>query len=501
MNQVSDAARPEAGAPDACVPTSTCASRGYECGSFTNNCGQAVGCGGCATGTCGAIKPFACDGSCDLRELAQIPHGKVAISNATSPTKEYIFPALLETKALPGATDKWHLYYAPHDGYDGGNGVQGISLAVASSPTGPWSKVGVSGSVQAPVIPNKWGYFHQVSHVSSPHPMIGDGRELHLFYHGENSVSRVATSTDGQSFTIPIVPNEVLNAAKMPGLDERSYARVFRHRIPNANSRYAMLYMGNKGGTRGIYRGWSSDLVNWTFAVNPVIAPNADEGGQIAGPFLLPWRGKFYVLYHKSGGTSIQAAEVDRNLNLVRRCGAIFTASSGAPENGRAAQPFIFDDGTRIVLYYDASAKNSQILLSTKPIAGAKVVDNTAAQFSGSWSTGTTTAGFYGTNYRHDANSGKGSKSATYALPISKSGFFRVQMRWPAHTQRASSIPIEIAHADGKSTVRINQRYHGDQWVDLGFYRFTPSRAASVKITTAGTTDFVIADAVRIVAH
>lgn len=489
-----------------CVPNSSCQSRGYECGSYKNNCGDTVNCGSCSQGTCGLITPRACDVShCDLQELASIPHGKVIITKGTSPTNEYIFPALTETKSLDGATKAYHLYYAPHDGWNGGNGLQGIVMATANSPTGPWTKENVVNGIQQPIVPNKWGTVHNVSHISSPHPMIGDNRVLRLFYHGENSVSRIANSNNGSFFTGPILnaatTNEVLNASNLPGLAERSYARVFRHRMPSKNNRYTMLFMGNKNGTRGVYMGWSNNLTSWSFQATAVLAPTVAEGGQIAGPFLIGWRGRTYIIYHKSGGTSILAAEVDSNLKLLKRCGAIFSANAGAPENGRAAQPFIYDTGKQLVVFYDASAIGSQILQTTRSLPGAIVADNTSASFQGSWATGSTTAGYQGSNYRHDGNAGKGNKTATYKFNIASSGFYRVQAKWPDHNQRATNIPVSIVHAGGTAKVTVNQRYHGGQWFDLGFYRFVASKGATVILSNAGTSNYVVADAIRLLPH
>ncbi len=104
------------------MPNSSCGSLGYECGTYKDNCGDTVRCGSCTTGTCGLLKPHGCDlSACDLQELTSIPHGKVIISNSSSPSGEYIFPSLSVTKSLDGAAKSYHLYYAPHDAVNGGN--------------------------------------------------------------------------------------------------------------------------------------------------------------------------------------------------------------------------------------------------------------------------------------------------------------------------------------------------------------------------------------------
>ena len=58
-------------------------------------------------------------------------------------------------------------------------------------------------------------------------------------------------------------------------------------------------------------------------------------------------------------------------------------------------------------------------------------------------------AGFIGTDYLHDNNAGQGTKQVFYHLPAGLSGFQRVSLRWTAHTNRASTVSIEIRHRGG----------------------------------------------------
>lgn len=124
------------------------------------------------------------------------------------------------------------------------------------------------------------------------------------------------------------------------------------------------------------------------------------------------------------------------------------------------------------------------------------VVDNAdAARVTtiGEWLSATSVAGFRGADYIHDNNQGKGSKSVEFRPRLGAPGVYEVFARWTAYANRASNAPIDIVHANGTSTVLVNQRQQGGQWVSLGTFTFGPEAAAVVR--TAGTNGYVIADA------
>ncbi|MGH7213772.1 MAG: hypothetical protein ACREIT_03290 [Tepidisphaeraceae bacterium] len=103
---------------------------------------------------------------------------------------------------------------------------------------------------------------------------------------------------------------------------------------------------------------------------------------------------------------------------------------------------------------------------TTPPGGGAEViVDNAAATFAGDWGTSTAVAGYYGNNFRHDLNTGKGNKSATFTPTLASAGTYRVYARWTANPNRATNTPIDIAHTAGVSTVTVHQQLDGGAWV------------------------------------
>lgn len=131
------------------------------------------------------------------------------------------------------------------------------------------------------------------------------------------------------------------------------------------------------------------------------------------------------------------------------------------------------------------------------------IIDNDSARgvtIVGDWTTGSSTAGYYGANYQHNGNIDQGSKSVTYTPDLPAGGVFEILLRWTEHANRASNLPVDIAHADGSTTVSVNQRNNGGTWYSLGNYNLASGTANSVTLRTDDTDGYVIADSVRFLA-
>jgi hypothetical protein len=59
---------------------------------------------------------------------------------------------------------------------------------------------------------------------------------------------------------------------------------------------------------------------------------------------------------------------------------------------------------------------------------------------------------------------------------------------------------VDIVQAGGVTTVRVDQRSRGGEWVPLGSFRFRADQPVSVVVRTDGTDGYVVADAVRFAA-
>lgn len=140
---------------------------------------------------------------------------------------------------------------------------------------------------------------------------------------------------------------------------------------------------------------------------------------------------------------------------------------------------------------------------NTLPIPVEYVVDNTSGSGvtwlpgAGSWDRlQTSKPGYWWSNFAHDQNSGKGTKSVRFTPNLFTGGSYEVFAWWPTGGL-ATNVPIDIIHASGTATVTANQQTSGGAWLSLGTYNFTSGTNGTVVIRNNGTTNSVFADAVR----
>jgi lysophospholipase L1-like esterase len=144
-----------------------------------------------------------------------------------------------------------------------------------------------------------------------------------------------------------------------------------------------------------------------------------------------------------------------------------------------------------------------QVLSLTQAPPGEIIIDNsdtTGVTISGAWTASSATAGYYGSDYLHDGNTGQGTKSVRYTPTISQSGTYEVFARWTTNANRATNVRYDIVHAAGTTTAPlINQQQNNGVWMSLGSYQFNAGTAGSVLLRNDGANGYVIADAVRFV--
>lgn len=89
-----------------------------------------------------------------------------------------------------------------------------------------------------------------------------------------------------------------------------------------------------------------------------------------------------------------------------------------------------------------------------------------------------------------------------FRIPIHQSGRFEVAMRWinqiSSPIRYATEVPVEIVHAQGTETLRVNQRRQGGVWNRLGVFPFEENGQAEIIIRTTGANGHVQADGVRL---
>jgi hypothetical protein len=119
---------------------------------------------------------------------------------------------------------------------------------------------------------------------------------------------------------------------------------------------------------------------------------------------------------------------------------------------------------------------------------------------AGAWQSSTSIGGYYGPDYEHDGNTAKGVCRMRFAPTLPSAGTYTVYLRWTAHANRASNVPVDIVHTGGVTNRVVDQRVNGGAWVSLGAYAFAAGTGGSVLIRTEVTNGYVVADAARFVA-
>jgi hypothetical protein len=270
-----------------------------------------------------------------------------------NPTNEFIFPSVIRAADyFPEPLGDYYLYYAPHER------PGGIALAYADSINGPWTEYAGN-----PLITNSWPpHYGTVSHISSPHAVWVEGeQQLFLYFHGENTITRYATSTDGIHFEYG---GTAVQRDDSTGR-ETSYARVFEQEVPGLDNRYLMLFMDNPANAlpgqtgpvaRRIRWAVSDDARSWTVQPEPLVTPRGVEEPNASGATFLRWEGRNLVIFHASDG-NMHAVDVGEDFDQEVHLGVVHDSMAAAPDSGRSAAPTFYFDGTEMHMYYEAGGR------------------------------------------------------------------------------------------------------------------------------------------------
>jgi len=283
-----------------------------------------------------------------------------------NPHQDLIFPSVIAAHdCFISPLGRYYLYYAPHDA------PGGICLAFAGNPAGPWHEY-----TNNPIITREWPTNYKVSHVSGPHALWNpDERKLFLYYHGENPVTRLATSTDGIHFHYD---GAVVHTGMFQNVSEASYGRVFRRELPGHAGEYVMLLMGNNQGIRRIYLATSKSGREWEPRRAPLLDPPPGTD-QVAGAWYLSRGGKHYFVAHannsKAGfnqGYDLYLAETDAAFEHINYLGKFMDRTFVSPTNEGVMSPCFFQeqDGA-IYLFFNIGARlRNKIALAIAQPAG-----------------------------------------------------------------------------------------------------------------------------------
>ncbi len=151
------------------------------------------------------------------------------------------------------------------------------------------------------------------------------------------------------------------------------------------------------------------------------------------------------------------------------------------------------------VLDFESPPMPENVSISKEKLGGI-VVDDMEAELTGFSSIGHTTPGFVGEGYRHDGDTAKGEQRARFTPELPAAGAYRVAITYGALANRSAAVTVVIHHADGESTVMVNQKKKAaekDVLQPLGVFRFERGRAGWLEIRNEGSRGHVIVDAAQ----
>jgi hypothetical protein len=154
------------------------------------------------------------------------------------------------------------------------------------------------------------------------------------------------------------------------------------------------------------------------------------------------------------------------------------------------------------VLDFDSGPVSARVVLPRAKLGGI-VVDDMDAKRIGFDRNSSAHSVYVEAGYHHDGNDGKGLQTARFVPELPKAGRYEVFVAYPWNPNRAPSVPVTIRHADGEAKVTINQTKKPpvqDLLQSVGTFRFEQGKNGYVEISNAGTTGYVVIDAVQWVA-
>ncbi|MGW6282858.1 golvesin C-terminal-like domain-containing protein [Kribbella sp. NPDC055071] len=140
---------------------------------------------------------------------------------------------------------------------------------------------------------------------------------------------------------------------------------------------------------------------------------------------------------------------------------------------------------------------------ATPDLRAEVTVDNGGLGFEtvGTWPSSRGVLGYYGFNYLTHAK-GTGANLARFRPALPGAGTYEVLVAYAADPNRATNAPYTVHHADGTTTVAVNQQLHGTpdprtgEWISLGTFTFDAGLSGYVELSD-NANGVVIADAVR----
>jgi len=139
-----------------------------------------------------------------------------------------------------------------------------------------------------------------------------------------------------------------------------------------------------------------------------------------------------------------------------------------------------------------------------RPLSGI-VLDDPAAELTGTWSISTTMTPYVGEGYRYTGAAGKpndGNAVATFRFTSATGGLYQLNMAYSPDPTRATNVPLTVTSGPYVTNFTVDQRVarpDGSVVRPIGTVQLVTGAETIITLGTAGTTGFVILDAIQLI--
>ncbi|NNM31125.1 MAG: FAD-dependent oxidoreductase [Akkermansiaceae bacterium] len=133
------------------------------------------------------------------------------------------------------------------------------------------------------------------------------------------------------------------------------------------------------------------------------------------------------------------------------------------------------------------------------------VLDDANAELAGDWSRSTNFKPHIGDGYVFSGENGAkgdGKAAATFRFKVPRSGAYQLRMAYSAHESRATNVPVTVSSGARKQTFAVDQTKPlpaGRRFRPIDTVELQADAETTITMTNAGTTGFVILDAMQLV--
>ncbi|MDA0676597.1 MAG: FAD-dependent oxidoreductase [Chloroflexi bacterium] len=129
------------------------------------------------------------------------------------------------------------------------------------------------------------------------------------------------------------------------------------------------------------------------------------------------------------------------------------------------------------------------------------VMDDDKAEYQGDWMLSNAQPTPIGGYYRHDGNTDRGKKNATFTATVLKAGDYEIRFLYSPHDNRSTKTKVTVTGAGEEKTFRINQRepvIKNGVPNALGVFRIEAGAKVRVTVSNEGADSYVVVDGLQI---